>query len=247
MDRRRYMVALGFRVLLSAAALVVAARAAHELRSDAQSWFLAMLFAGSAAALLVWPLVVPVRSGSAVHTLGPSFLLAGMFLLPTGPLVAEVAFAIALAGVIVGTRFHKLTLDLSIGVLTYGGASFLFRLAPRPADTGMPYASLAATEALMAASVLIAQLLLRSILLRIERGVETPHWGAFRGHTIIEGLYCVALAVTVSLLARLHPALLTLVYAEIGIVCWFLSRYRRRVRDLTEAAASSRESPRRAA
>lgn len=239
MGRRSYMAALGFRVLLSAAALFVAAWAAHELRADAPTWFLAILIAGSASALLVWPLVVPLRSGGATtHTLGPSFLLAGMFLLPTGPLVAAVAFAIALAGVIAGTRFHRLTLDLSLGVLTYGGASLLLHLSPRPADAGIPYASLAALEAVIAASVLVAQLLLRSVLMRIERGHETPHWGAFREHAVIEGLYCVALAVTISLLTRLHPALLSLVYAEIGLVWWVVSRFRRRFRDLADAAPS---------
>ena len=36
------------------------------------------------------------------------------------------------------------------------------------------------------------------------------------------------------------PAISLLVYAEIGIVCWFLALYRRRVRDLTEAVAASR-------
>ena len=237
---RRYILATGFRGLLSVAALVLAARAAHVLRSDASTWLLAFLFALSATALLVWPLVVPTRSGSAVHSLGPSFLLAGMFLLPLGPLVAVVSFSIALAGVITGTRFHKLVLELSLGVLTYGGVSELLRLEPRPTDAGIPYAALAGAQALIAVSVLVAQLILRSILLRLERGVETPHWGAFRRPAMIEGLYCAAVAVTISLLTRLHPALLLLVYAEIGIVCWFLALYRRRVRDLTEAVAASR-------
>ena len=247
MDRRQYLASLGFRMLLSAAAMVVAARAAHELRVDAAAWFLAMLVAGSATTLLVWPLVVPAGPGSVAHTLAPSFLLAGMFLLPTGPLVAAVAFAIALSGVVVGTRFHRLVYEISLGVLAYGGTSMLLRLTPQPTDAAMPSATLAVTQALIAASVLIAQLIVRSVLMRIERGSATPHWGAFREHAIIEGLYCIALAVTISLLVRLHPALVALVYAEVGIVWWVVSRFRRRIRELTADADSSEEARSRAA
>lgn len=247
MERRRYIASLAFRMLFAAAALVVAARAAHELRADVGTWFLAMLVAGSASTLLVWPLVVPARSGSMPHTLGPSFLIAGMFLLPTGPLVAAVAFAIALSGVIAGARFHRLVFEISLGVLAYGGTSLWLHLTPQPTDTAMPYASLAMTEALIAASVLIAQLIVRSLLMRIERGSATPHWGAFREHAIVEGIYCIALAVTISVLARLHPALVTLVYTEIGIVWWVVSRFRRRFRELGADVDSSAESRRRAA
>jgi hypothetical protein len=240
-ERNRYLVVSGFRLLLALAALVVAARAAHEFRSSAQVWFLAVLFAASASALLHWPLVVPTRTGSAIHSLGPSFFLAGMFLLPTGPLVAVVAFSIALAGVVSGTRFHRIIFELSLGILAYGGTSLLLRLTPQPGDAGMPYASIAATEALLATTVLVAALIVRSIAMRLERGAETPHWGAFRGHSLIEGLYCVVLAVTISVFTRLHPALLSLVYVEIGVTWWFLSRYRQRVRDLTEGAAAAGE------
>lgn len=191
-------------------------------------------------------MVVPTRRGSAVYSLGPSFLLASMFLLPAGPLVAVVAFSICLAGVFMGVRFHRILFDLSLGVLVYGGASLLLRLAPRPTDGGIPYVHVAGIEALLAAAVLIAQLLIRSVALRLTHGIATPHWGAFRSQAIIEGLYCLVLAVTISLLARLHPALLTLVYAEVGVTMWFLSRYRRRLRDLTDAG-SARDSRRWAA
>jgi hypothetical protein len=235
-----------FRVLVALAALFVAAWAAHELRCAARAWLLAVLFAGSASVLLIRPLVVPTRRGSAVYSLGPSFLLAGMFLLPAGPLVALVAFSISLAGVVLGARFHRVLFDLSLGVLVYGGASLLLHLTPRPTDGQIPYLTVAGVEALLAAAALIAQLLLRSIALRLTRGMETPHWGAFRAEAVIEGLYCVVLAVTISLLTRLHPALLTLVYAEIGVTIWFLSRYRRRLRDLTDAA-TARDSRRWAA
>ncbi len=234
-------------MFLALAALVVAARAAHDLAHGAGVWFLAMLFAASASALLHWPLVVPHRSGSAVYTLGASFFLAGMFLLPAGPLVAVVAFSIALAGVVSGTRFHRIIVDLSLGVLLYGGASLLLHLGPRSADTAIPYASLALTEALLAATVVVADLVARSIVLRLERGAETPHWGAFRGAALIEGLYCVVLAVTISVLERLHPALLSLVYVEVGVTCWFLARYRRRVRELVAGPAVSTEQRRWAA
>lgn len=224
----------------------MAARAAHELRCDARTWLLAVLFAGSASVLLIRPMVVPTRRGSAVYSLGPSFLLASMFLLPAGPLVVVVAFAISLAGVVGAARFYRILFDLSLGVLVLGGASLLLHLAPRATDARIPYLQAAGIEALLAASALIAQLLLRSIALRLTRGLETPHWGAFRPQALIEGLYCLVLAVTISLLARLHPALLTLVYAEVGTTMWFLSRYRRRLRDLTDAA-TARDSRRWAA
>lgn len=238
MKRGPYIAIVSFRAMIALAAVFVAGWAAHELRSSTGTWLLALLFAGSASALLIRPMVVPTRRGSAVYSLGPSFLLASMFLLPTGPLVAVVAFSISLAGVYAGGRFHRVFFDLSLGVLVYGGASLLLRLAPSPADAQMPYLTVAVIEALLAASVLVVQLLLRSVAMRLTRGAETPHWGAFRSQALIEGLYCVALAVTISLLARLHPALLTLVYAEIGVSMWFLSRYRRRLRDLTDAATA---------
>lgn len=234
-------------MLLALAALIVAAWAAHDLAHGAGVWFLAMVFAASASALLHWPLVVPHRSGSAVYSLGASFFLAGMFLLPAGPLVAVVAFSIALAGVIAGTRFHRIILDLSLGVLLYGGASLLLHLGPRSTDSAVPYVSLALTEALLAATVVVADLVVRSIVLRLERGAETPHWGVFRGPALIEGLYCIVLSVTISVLARLHPALLSLVYVEVGVTCWFLSMYRRRVRELTAGAQTPAEQRRRAA
>jgi hypothetical protein len=236
--RGPYVALVSFRVLVALAAVFVAGWAAHELRASTGTWLLAVLFAGSASVLFIRPMVVPTRLGSAPYSLGPSFLLASMFLLPAGPLVAVVAFSISLAGVYVGERFHRLFFNLSLGVVVYGGTSLLLRLAPNPVDVRMPYLTVAGVEALLAASVLVAQLLFHSIAMRLARGAETPHWGAFRSQALIEGLYCVALAVTISLLTRLHPALLVLVYAEIGIVMWFLSRYRRRLRDLSDAATA---------
>lgn len=246
-EQRRYLLVAGFRILLALAALVVAARAAHDLAHGAGVWFLAMLFAASASTLLHWPLVIPHKSGSAVYSLGASFFLAGMFLLPAGPLVVMVAFSLALAGVIAGTRFYRLIFDLSLGVLLYGGASLLLHLAPRAADVATPYAALATSEALLAGTVVVADLVVRSIALRLERGMETPHWGVFRGPALIEGLYCIVLAVTISVLTRLHPALLSLVYVEVGVTCWFLSMYRRRVRELTTGVQAPAEQRRRAA
>jgi hypothetical protein len=225
-------------VLVALAALFVAGWAAHQLRCSPRVWLLAFLFACSASVLLIRPMIVPTRRGSAVYSLGPSFFLASMFLLPTGPLVAVVSFSVALAGVYLGARFHRILFDLSVGVLIYGGTSLLLHLAPRPTDAQMPSLTVAAVEALLAGVVMIAQLLLRSVAMRLARGVETPHWGAFRSQAVIEGLYCVVLAVTISLLTRLHPALLTLVYAEVGTTMWFVSRYRRRLRDLNDSATA---------
>jgi hypothetical protein len=228
------------------AAVIAGAWAAQALHSDARTWLLALLFAGSASALFISPMIVPTRTGSAVYSLGPSFLLASMFLLPAGPLVAVVAFSVSLAGIHAGERFDRLFFDLATSVLVYGGASIALHLAPRAADFGIPYLTVAAVEAMLAAAALVALLLLRSVDLRLRLGAKTPHWGAFRPQAVIEGLYCVALAVTISLLTRLHPALLLLVYAEIGVTMWFLMRYRRRLRAVTDAA-TARDSRRWAA
>jgi len=102
-----------------------------------------------------------------------------------------------------------------------------------------------AMELLLGAVVLITQLLLRSIAIRLERGEETPHWGAFQPQAIVEGLYCLALAVPISVLARIHLALLAVVYLYVGFTWWFMERYRRHLRTLNREG--SMEDQRRAA
>jgi len=82
--------------------------------------------------------------------------------------------------------------------------------------------------------VIIAQLVLRSIAIRLERGEEAPHWGAFQPHTIVESLYALALSVPISVLARIHLGLLAVVYVYVGLTWWFLDRYRRHLRVMTE-------------
>jgi hypothetical protein len=79
-------------------------------------------------------------------------------------------------------------------------------------------------------------LLLRSIAIRLERGEDAPHWGAFQPQALTEALYCLALSVPISVLARIHIALLAVVYLYVGFTWWFMERYRKHLRVLSKDA-----------
>jgi hypothetical protein len=238
MDRRRYATLLAFRVMLVVLALLTAARAFHESAGGPMPWFLAMLFAISAALLQILPLVVPSgRKRSVVYSLGGGFFLAGMFLLPPGPLVLSVAFAVSLASLVAAARPYRQLSQLAVSVLSFGGAALVFHLGPRAADPGTPTLERSGIEFLIMAGALAALLLLKSVELRLERGPSTPHWGAFQKEALIEALLALVLGTTITVLVRTHVAYLGLVYAQLGATWWFLHEYRRRVRML-EARAS---------
>ncbi len=245
MDRRRYFTSLIFRLSLVVFALMLSVRAIYALEGDVKAWCLAGLLGLSAAALQIRPMLVPTP-GRASTVLSPAtaFFLAALFLVPAGPLVAAIAFAVLLSGLINGTRPHKMLLQLSVSVLAFGSCSYFLKLGPKHGDPMVPPAELVAMEVLVGAVVLIAQLVLRSIAIRLERGDEAPHWGAFQPHAIVEALYCLALAVPISVLARIHLALLAVVYVYVGFTWWFMERYRRHMRALSQEPVSA-EDPRR--
>jgi hypothetical protein len=174
--------------------------------------------------------------GKASTVLSPAgaFFLAGLYLFPAGPLVTAIAFAVGLAGLVNGTRPHKVLLQLAVSVLTFGACSYFLRLGPKAGDPMVPPPELVGMEVLVGVCVLIAQLMLRSIAIRLARGEEAPHWGAFQPHAVVESLYCLALSVPISVLARIHLALLAVVYAYVGFTWWFLERYRRHIREVSQ-------------
>ena len=93
MDRRRYVASLLFRLSLIILALLIGVRAIYVAGGSPQSWLFAGLIGVSAAALRIRPLLVPDGTrGRASYSLGSAFFLAGLFLVPAGPLVACVAF-----------------------------------------------------------------------------------------------------------------------------------------------------------
>lgn len=238
MDRRRYLVSLTFRLALIILAFLIFVCALYIAPGSVRAWSLAILLGFSAAVLQIRPLVVPRGTdGTALYSLGPAFFLAGLFLLPPGPLVASVAFAIALSGLVTGVRPHKVLFNLSLSLLTYGAFSLFLRLGPRGVDAPLPPPDMIGVEALLCAAVLAAQLLVRSVAIRLERGDQAPHWGAFQHAALMESAYCIALSVLISVLARIHVALLVFAYAHIAATWTFVERYRRHVRSLTSAAA----------
>jgi len=240
MDRRRYFISLTFRLALIVLALLVSVCALVIGPGGVRDWFLAIVLGFSAAVLQIRPLVVPRKTNeTALYSLGPAFFLAGLFLLPPGPLVATVAFAIALSGIVTGVRPHKLLFNLSLSLLTYGAFNLLLRLGPRGGDAPVPSLQMIGAESLLCAAVLAAQLLVRSIAIRLERGDKAPHWGAFQRTVFLESAYCIALSVLISVLARIHVALLVFAYAHIALTWTFVERYRRHVRVLTTAAAAT--------
>ena len=248
MDRRRYVSSLVFRLSLIILALLLGLRATYVAEGGPKAWILAGLFGVTAAALMIRPLLVPNGTqGSVPYSLGPAFFLAGLFLVPAGPLVASIAFAIALSGLVTATRPHKILFNLSVAVLTYAAPSLLMRLGSHGANAAIPGPDLVGVEVLLSAAVLVCQLLLRSVALRLERGHETPHWGAFQGPALVEAFYCLALSVPISVLARIHVALLAFVYLNIGVTWWFMERYRLRVRALAQTAETMDDPDRRVA
>jgi hypothetical protein len=239
---RRYFSSLLFRLALAVLAMLLSVRAVYALEGDVESWCLAGLLGLSAAALQIRPMLVPTPGkASTVMSPAAAFFLAGLFLVPAGPLVSAIAFAVALSGLVNGTRPHKVLLQLSVSVLTFGACSYYMKLGPKIGDPLVPPPELVAMEVLLAATVLIAQLVLRSLAVRLERGHEAPHWGAFQPHAIVEALYCLALSVPISVLARIHLALLAVVYVYVGFTWWFIERYRRHMKMVTEEPESAEE------
>ena len=223
---RRYFQIVIFRVGLAVCALLTAAWAGHQLREDGPVWLIATIFTASASICLIWPLVVPAENRTmSVYSVGPAFFLAGMFLLPPGLLVLAIGFAIALSGIVYGTRAYRTVFQLSASILAFGGFALFFHLGPQPADFMFRAAPRAGLELLIAAAALVSLLIIRSVALRVEHGDRAPHWGAFQKSAIVEAILCLAFSVTITVLARIHLALLAIVYVEIGAVWWFLHRY----------------------
>ncbi|HEY2924733.1 MAG TPA: hypothetical protein VGJ98_07175 [Candidatus Eisenbacteria bacterium] len=239
---RRYIASLLFRLSLITLAVLFSVRALYVVDGGVRVWCLAGLFGLSAAVLQRRPLVVPTPGrGSTVYNPASAFFLAALFLIPAGPLVLAIAFAVGLAGLVTGTRPHKILLQLSIAILTFGGCSYWLKLGPRGDDPNVPPPELIATEILLGAVVLITGLVLRSIAIRLERGEEAPHWGAFQRPALIEALLCLALAVSISVLGRIHLALMSVVYVYLGFTCWLMERYRRHLRDLDHEPTEASE------
>ncbi len=235
MDRRRYFISLLFRMSLVVLALMLAVRASYVFEGSLKAWCLAGLFGLSAAALQIRPLLVPSPGRpSTVYTPGPAFFLAGLFLIPAGPLVTCIALATALSGLVTATRPHKILLNLSIAVLSYGACSYYLKLGAGSLGPTVPPPELIAEELLLGIVVLIAQLLLRSIAIRLERGEESPHWGAFQPQAVTEAIFCLALSVPISVLARIHVALLAVVYLYVGLTWWFMDRFRKHLRAVSQ-------------
>jgi len=222
----RYFQVVTFRILLTVFAILTAIRAAHVVRGDGPIWLLASILASGAAACLIWPFVVPARNRAmSVYSMAPAFFLAGMFLLPPGALVLAIAFAILLAGLVHGLRAYRTVFQLSSSMLVFAGFALYFRLGPRPSDFMFQPAPRAGLEFLIAASALVALLIVRSVALRLELGEKAPHWGAFQGAAIVEAILCLVFSVSITVMARIHLALLGIVFAEIGAIWWFLQRY----------------------
>jgi hypothetical protein len=230
---RQYIQIATYRVTLTLLALIVAARAAHEYRGPQSAWPLASIFAASAAALALWPLIVPGRNKTLVsYSLASAFFLSGMFLLPPAGLMLTVCFAVTLAGMLRGTRAYRIVFQVSSAVLAYVAPALLFNLGPRPGEYVLNPATRAGLELMIAISAVSFHLLLRSIGLRLEQGARTPRWGVFSGPPLVEAVWGLVLSVTILVLTRIHPAFLGVVVVEMGITSWFVRRYRLYVTDL---------------
>lgn len=233
LNPRRYLQLFAFRTALAVASLLLAAIAGHENRGSGPVWQLAAVFAATAAALLIWPLIVPGRNRTLVtYSLASAFFLAGMFLLPPAALVIVVAFSVTLAGLLKGARAYRIVFHLASAILAYVGPALAFRLGPRPTDLDFFPALRSGLELMIAAFAIVLHLLIRSIAMRLEQGHDTPRWGAFGGPALVEAVYGLVLSVSILVLTRIHPLLLGVVYLEIGITAWFVHRYRIYVTDL---------------
>jgi hypothetical protein len=222
----RYVRVVTFRVVLAVASILIAARAGHQSGGTGPVWFLASMLAVGGAACLLWPLVVPARHRAmSVYSVAPAFFLAGMFLLPPAPLVLLIAFAIALAGIVQGTRAYRVVFHLSSSIAVFGGFALALDLGPRPSDFMFQPAPRAGLEFLISAAALVALLIVRSVALRLEQGEEAPHWGAFQAPALVEGVLCLVFASTIMVLGRIHLAFLAVVAVEIAMIWWFLHRY----------------------
>jgi len=222
----RYFQIATFRIALAVLAILVAIRALHVIRGDGPVLLLASILASGAAASLIWPLVVPASNRAmSVYSLGHAFFLAGMFLLPPGALVLTIAFAISLAGLVHGARAYRTVFQLSSAMLVFAGFALAFALGPRPSDFMFQPGPRAGLELLIGASALVALLIVRSVALRLELGEKAPHWGAFQGPAIFEAVLSFIFAMSLTVMVRIHLALVTVVFAEIGTIWWFLQRY----------------------
>ena len=243
---RQYVQIAAYRVSLLLLALMVAARAAHEYRAPQSAWPLAAIFATCAAALGIWPLIVPGRNKTLVcYSLASAFFLAGMFLLPPAALMLTVCFSVTLAGMLRGARFYRIVFQVSSAVLAYVAPALLFDLGPRPGEFVLNPAARAGLELMIATSSVAFYLLLRSVGLRLEHRALTPRWGAFSGPSLVEAVWGLVLSVTILVLTRIHPAFVAVVFVEIGITAWLVRRFRIYVTDLrreTEAAAEEWET-----
>jgi len=237
----RYIQIVLFRLALAVTALLVAARAGHEQKSTLPAWPLAALFAATAAALAIWPLLVPGRNRSLVtYTLSSAFFIAGMFLLPPAALTAVICFAVILSDLFRGVRSYRIVFNLSASLVAYVAPALLFSLGPRQSEIMFHPAARAGLELMIAASSVLLYLLLRSVALRLEHGADTPRWGAFEGPTLVESIYGLVLSVSILVLTRIHPALLAIVYVELMITAWFVRRFRMVVVELRREADGPR-------
>jgi hypothetical protein len=222
----RYFQIATFRIALAVLAILVAIRALHVVRGDGPVWLLTSILASGAAAALIWPLVVPAPNRAmSVYSLAHAFFLAGMFLLPPGALVLTIAFAISLAGLVHGARAYRTVFHLSSSMLVFAGFALTFALGPRPSDFMFQPAPRAGLEILIGAAALVALLIVRSVALRLEMGEKAPHWGAFQGPAIFESALVLLFSVSITVMVRIHLALVTVVFAEMGTIWWFLQRY----------------------
>ena len=62
----------------------------------------------------------------------------------------------------------------------------------------------------------------------------SPHWGAFQPQAVTEAIFCLALSVPISVLARIHVALLAVVYLYVGLTWWFMDRFRKHLRAVSQ-------------
>lgn len=238
-DSRRYIQIVTFRVVLAVFALLIAARAGHQSWDNGPAWLLTSILATGASACLIWPLVVPARNRTmSVYSVAPAFFLAGMLLIPPSALVLATAFAILLSGVVHGARAYRTVFQLSASIIAFGGFGILLSVGPSPSDLTYQPALRVGLEILIALAALVTLLLVRSVALRVELGEETPHWGAFQQTAVVEAVLCLVFSISITILARIHLALLAVVFAEIGAIWWFLHRYHGYVSGSTRASVA---------